>query len=130
MEMNSIAHPPSAEQLIQEIRELDLVEAACIDEVMGSGAGLADGRSLTRWMRNRGWLTEFQADQLLTGKGSRLVLGVYRLLEPLGEGGMGHVFKARHQRLDRTVALKFIRPELIGGVKIDVVRRFQREARA
>jgi serine/threonine-protein kinase len=133
MEMNSVAHPPSAEQLINEIRELDLLEAGFLDEVMvmQSGVGnLADGESLTQWMRNRGWLTEFQADQLLSGKGQRLVLGVYRLLEPLGEGGMGHVFKARHQRLDRTVALKFIRPELIGGVKIDIVRRFQREARA
>ena len=52
----------------------------------------------------------------------------YELLEELGEGGMGQVFKARHKLMKRTVALKTIRPELINHP--EAVKRFAKEARA
>jgi serine/threonine-protein kinase len=43
-----------------------------------------------------------------------LPLGHYRLMEKLGEGGMGEVWRARHQLLTRPCAVKLIRPELLG----------------
>ena len=49
-------------------------------------------------------------------------LGPYTLISPLGEGGMGEVWKARDTRLDRTVALKVSKAEFS--------ERFEREARA
>jgi serine/threonine-protein kinase len=52
----------------------------------------------------------------------------YEILEQLGEGGMGQVYKARHLRLDRIVALKVIHPDHLA--QPDAVRRFHREARA
>lgn len=57
-----------------------------------------------------------------------LVLGNYRLIEKLGEGGMGVVWKARDLKLDRDVAVKFL-PE---GAVDDPERRafFEREAKA
>src|SRR5439155_13833724 len=63
------------------------------------------------------------------GKAKNLVLGGYVLLQPLGIGGMGQVFQARQKRLNRMVALKLIRPELVEA-NPGMVRRFRREALA
>lgn len=51
----------------------------------------------------------------------------YRILRPIGSGGMGVVYEAEDTRLGRRVALKFIPTELVGP---DSIQRFQREARA
>src|SRR5262245_39704214 len=49
-------------------------------------------------------------------------LGPYEIVAPLGEGGMGDVYRARDTRLDRTVAIKV--------AKENFSERFEREARA
>lgn len=55
-------------------------------------------------------------------------LGPYEIVDRLGAGGMGEVFKARDTRLDRTVAVKTV-PPLLAGVT-DWRERFEREGRA
>ena len=61
-------------------------------------------------------------------------MGSYQLVELLGRGGMGEVWRASHRLLARGAAIKLVRPELIGaGSAQDVesmVRRFRREAEA
>jgi serine/threonine-protein kinase len=59
-------------------------------------------------------------------------LGSYRLIEKLGEGGMGEVWRARHRMLARAAAVKLIRPSVLGdpGRALETLMRFEREARA
>ena len=56
------------------------------------------------------------------------LVGHYRVLEKIGSGGMGEVFRARDERLGRDVAVKFIRPA--SSDNPDHLRRFEQEARA
>jgi hypothetical protein len=55
-------------------------------------------------------------------------IGKYRIVEPIGRGGMGTIYKARDPVLDRLVALKVISPEI--EVSDDLRTRFFREAKA
>ena len=55
-------------------------------------------------------------------------LGKYRVLEPLGRGGMARVYRAYHPQLDRYVAIKVLRSDLVE--EEDFLARFKREARA
>ncbi|MGH8513443.1 MAG: serine/threonine protein kinase, partial [Gammaproteobacteria bacterium] len=54
------------------------------------------------------------------------VVGNYKILHKIGEGGMGEVFKAIDVMLEREVAIKVLRPELAG--KAEIVARFRKEA--
>lgn len=58
----------------------------------------------------------------------RVFSGRYRLLEPIGRGGMGAVYRAHHILMDKPVAVKVLRGELAGD--IEAVARFHREARS
>jgi serine/threonine protein kinase len=55
-------------------------------------------------------------------------IGQFELLEPLGGGGMGEVFKARHLQLGRIVAVKMLHPHRLGDPL--AIRRFRQEVRA
>jgi serine/threonine protein kinase len=72
-------------------------------------------------------LTEYQAKRLLANKSHGLTVGKYVILERIGSGSMGRVFKAHHQLMGRVVALKIIAPEILANER--AIARFQREMR-
>lgn len=73
-------------------------------------------------------LTPWQARKLLAGKVRGFHLGNYRLLRPLGRGGMGVVFLAQHSVMNRLMALKILPSEASKDVRR--IERFKEEARA
>ena len=70
-------------------------------------------------------ITRYQARRLLSNKPYGLIVGRYVILDRIGSGSMGRVYKAHHQMMDRVVALKIIAPEIASNER--VVARFQRE---
>src|SRR4051794_35690056 len=75
-----------------------------------------------------GILTHFQAEQFLQGKWRRFTIGKYKVLERLGQGGMGSVYLCEHMLMRRRVAVK-----VLPASKADdssSLERFYREARA
>jgi serine/threonine-protein kinase len=89
--------------------------------------GPKEPRAFAGELLRRGLLTPYQINQLFQGNGPSLQLGAYTVLERLGSGGMGHIFKARHQKLGRIVAVKVIQREKLH--RPAVVKRFLREIR-
>ncbi len=55
-------------------------------------------------------------------------MGNYVILDRLGTGGMGQVFKARHRKMDRIVAIKMLPPDTLRSA--DALKRFLREVKA
>ena len=87
------------------------------------------GEHLTLPTIREGWGTSVrEALQDSYPEPGALIDGAYRILEPLGEGGMGVVLKARDERLDRLVALELIHPDQVCRPKARA--RFLEEARA
>ncbi|HEY2157682.1 MAG TPA: serine/threonine-protein kinase [Isosphaeraceae bacterium] len=84
-----------------------------------------DSRELAARLIKERLLTEYQARRLLAGKSHGMVLGKYIILDRIGSGSMGRVYKATHQLMGRAVALKIIAPEIVSNER--AVARFYRE---
>jgi serine/threonine protein kinase len=106
---------------LQESKLLTLSEVERIDADYPD----IDAAELARALTTAGTLTAYQAEAIRQGKGVGLLIGNYEVLDRLGAGGMGTVFKARHRRMKRVVALKVLSRELSSDATF--VQRFQRE---
>ncbi|MBS0267121.1 MAG: serine/threonine protein kinase [Planctomycetes bacterium] len=87
-----------------------------------------DAQALAKELARQKKLTVFQANAIYLGKTQGLILGNYVLLDRLGAGGMGMVFRAQHRRMKRFVAVKVL-PKA-GKKDPEVFLRFQRELEA
>lgn len=84
--------------------------------------------SLAEGLVGAGLLTKWQAAKLLAGKSGGFYLGSYKLLRPLGKGGMGVVYLAEHHVMKRLMALKILPPE--ASTDRRRIALFKSEARA
>ncbi|MGA2033283.1 MAG: protein kinase [Thermoguttaceae bacterium] len=88
----------------------------------------ADAETLAREMFRQGRLTKFQAQAIFQGKTRGLVVGNYVVQDTIGKGGMGAVYKARHRKMDRLVAIKMLPSSAMKSP--EAVKRFEREVKA
>ena len=120
--------PVALETFLSQLSDSGLLPEEKLKVVLSKKTNFADGEALARDMIKSNLLTKYQAEQILGGRTKHLVMGKYQILEKIGAGGMGQVYKAYHSGTGRIVAIKVI----LSKSKIDpeVIRRFEREVKA
>jgi eukaryotic-like serine/threonine-protein kinase len=101
----------TSDEFLRVLRQSSLVEELALTtslEQLKNGTPPAEPRELATHLCKQGILTTFQAKQLLSGKSRGFAIGKYRVLEPLGAGGMGQVFLCEHRQMRRLVAVKVL----------------------
>jgi hypothetical protein len=123
--------PGSTDDFLHLLRKSMLLSEERLRDYLERAPELpAAPRSAARRLVKDGLISAFQAEQLLGGryKGFFLLGGQYKVVEPLGRGGMGAVYLCEHLKLERQVAVKVLHREAAQD-KL-TLERFQREARA
>ncbi|MGA2617884.1 MAG: SUMF1/EgtB/PvdO family nonheme iron enzyme [Thermoguttaceae bacterium] len=121
----------TVEQFIERLSQSGLMSAAEISAFQDSlppDQRPADVKALVAALYRAGKLTKYQAQAVYDGKTKGLAFGEYMVLDKLGEGGMGVVFKAKHRRMDRLVAIKILSSAAMK--QAGAVERFHREVQA
>jgi len=122
---------PSPKVFVQRLLDSGLMTAAeyeAFDRSLPEDARPQTAEGVAQEMHWRGLLTKFQAHAVYQGKTRGLVVGNYVVLDKVGQGGMGYVYKAQHRKMKRVVALKVL-PS--GATKsAQSIGRFQREVEA
>src|SRR5262245_25271373 len=109
---------------IESLSNLPILPPQQLREVLRMQSRFTNARGLAKELLTRDWLTAYQVNQLCQNQGKDLVLGSYVLMERIGEGAMGLIYKARHLTMGRIVALKVIKKERL--LHPNAVKRFQR----
>ena len=120
--------PVALETFLSQLSSSGIVPEDKLKVVVSKKASFADGEALARDMIKSRLLTKYQAEQILGGRGKSLTMGKYQILEKIGAGGMGQVYKAFHCSTERIVAIKVILGK--GRIGPEVVKRFEREVKA
>lgn len=110
-----------------ELDQLKKVVMSLMSQAADGGSGFTPER-LAEGLIHAGVLTKWQASKLLAGRSKGFYLGSYRLLRPLGKGGMGVVYLGEHHVMKRMMALKILPPEATKDERR--IERFKAEARA
>lgn len=116
------------EQFVKQLEDSGIIASDTLKDFIPPKASPKDAEDLARELVRQRRLTRFQAEEIYRGKAKSLVLGNYVLQEKIGQGGMGQVFKARHSRMNRIVALKVLPANVMKDKA--AVARFEREVQA
>lgn len=100
-------------QFLQLLRQSGILSELELTELRGELPKSSRGKVMARALVQKGILTRFQAERLLAGRTQGFVLDQYIILEELGRGGMGRVFRAKHRTMNRIVALKILASNLL-----------------
>ncbi len=119
--------PATTSDLIALIRKADVLHPSVAATLGDLSDYSRDPHRAVAALVQQKILTPFQARMLLAGKARGYRIGDYRIQDQIGQGGMGAVYKAIHQTLNRVVAIKIL-PLHLAGDKL-ALERFLREAR-
>src|SRR5450631_4254883 len=120
--------PIPLEQFVKHLEDSGVLAGDTLKDFIPPKASPKDAEELAGELVRQNKLTKFQAEEVANGNGKSLILGNYTLLEMIGAGGMGQVFKAEHRRLKRVVAIKMLPAAMLKNSA--AVARFQREVEA
>ncbi len=118
----------SRDRFLSLLDESGLIDPAELSAALDGPQDLSRAKVLARHLVNRGLLTRFQAQHLLAGHSGGFYLGQYRILDLIGRGGMGKVYKAEHTTMKREVALKVLAADVTRTLRAREL--FRREVRA
>ena len=123
--------PITLKEFIDELTSsylLDAEQCALCLKQYGMDAESGDAEVFSAQLVEHEQLTPFQASAALQKRSGVLVIGDYHVLDVIGSGGMGQVYKARHRIMKRLVAIKIMHTERASNPKL--VQRFYREVEA
>ena len=128
----ALRHSPNMalalDQFVAQLEDSGILTGDTLQDFLPPKGEPKDAEDLARELVRKKKLTKYQAEEVYRGKGKSLTLGNYVLLEKIGAGGMGQVFKARHRRMDRIVAVKLLHAAMTKDQ--DAIARFEREVKA
>jgi tRNA A-37 threonylcarbamoyl transferase component Bud32 len=111
----------ACEWFVWDLRRSNLIDRGQLDQVIGEFLQKNPGAeppSLAEYLVSQGILTDFQAERLLQGKTQGFVLGPFTLMDSLGSGSMGTVYKARSKNDNRWYAVKVLPRRSMWNVRI------------
>jgi serine/threonine-protein kinase len=111
----------ACEWFVWDLRRSNLLDRGQLDQVIGeflSKNPRAEPPALAEFLVAQGVLTQFQADRLLQGKTQGFVLGPYTLMDALGTGSMGTVYKAQSKTDNNWYAVKVLPRRSMWNVRI------------
>src|SRR5688572_5223739 len=104
--------PASINEFLELVRKSGVVEEKRLDahvqQLRSASLLPTEPAPLAQVLIRDGLLTHFQAEQILRGKWRRFIIGKYKVLEQLGQGGMGTVYLCEHKFMRRRVAVKVL----------------------
>jgi serine/threonine-protein kinase len=118
----------ACEWFVWDLRRSGLIDRGPLDQIVGEFLRKnprAEAPALAEYLVDQGIITAFQAERILNGKGQGLVLGPYVLLDAIGQGSMGQVFKASSKNDNNLYAVKVLPRRSMWNVRLA-----RRQARA
>jgi serine/threonine-protein kinase len=111
----------ACEWFVWDLRRSNLIDRGQLDQVIGEFFSKNPGAEpplLAAFLIGKGILTDFQAERLLQGKTQGFVLGPFTLMDALGAGSMGTVYKAQSRTDTRWYAVKVLPRRSMWNVRI------------
>src|SRR5881409_466488 len=111
----------ACEWFVWDLRRSNLIDRGQLDQVIGEFLGKSPGAeppALAEFLVAQGVLTDFQAERLLQGKTQGFVLGPFTLMDALGAGSMGTVYKAISKSDNKPYAVKVLPRRSMWNVRI------------